>query len=155
MYTQCNVIQCMHVIRNAMHAMQCMYGSPSVRTEWSQSVIFFFHFLKIQKWQNLVEAGFELRTLSQMEIWMYDGRTRMKPHFTPLANGNINVKCQYVLNVTDGQTSFSYFSLVSVQSHTVSKSVRTEVRSQKNVTDKTDKRKHRSDRSGHIQWQLI
>jgi hypothetical protein len=46
------------------------------------------------------------------------------------------------MNVTDGQTSFSYFSLVSVQSHTVSKSVRPYGGSgaKKKLTDKqTDK----------------
>jgi hypothetical protein len=52
---------------------------------------------------------------------------------------NINVKCQYVRDVTDGQTSSSYFSLVSkFKSHTVDKSVRPYGgRSQKRRTKQT------------------
>jgi hypothetical protein len=50
--------------------------------------------------------------------------------------------------MSDGQTSFSYFSLVSVQSHTVSKSVRPYGGPEpKNVTDKTNK--HTQIRSGN------
>jgi hypothetical protein len=85
---QCNAIQCnKYKPACAYNAMQCMYGSPSVRTEWSQSVIFFlffFHFfLKIQKmtkscWSQVSNSG-------------------------PLLNGNLNVR-------TDGRTEWSHFT---------------------------------------------
>jgi hypothetical protein len=57
--------------------------------------------------------------LSKMEIWMY-GRTDdgMKSFYLSL-KWKYQCKMSVCTNVTDGQTSFSYFSLVSVQSHTV------------------------------------
>jgi hypothetical protein len=148
--SQYNAMQC--------NAMQCTYVRKSVRPyEWSQSVIFFFfffHFLKIRKkWQILLKPGFN-SDLAKMEIWMY-GRTLarfrtqtsrqngnlnvrtddVRSHL-PSLNGNIN-KMSVCTNVTDGQTSFSYFSLVSVQSH--SQVVRPSVRRSGKLTDNTDR----------------
>jgi hypothetical protein len=82
---QCNAIQCntMSAMQysNAMqcNTMQCMYGSPSVRTEWSQSVIFFYFF-----WPFVSTYG-------------------------------VPSVCTRNTNVTDGQTSFSYFSCQYVE----------------------------------------
>jgi hypothetical protein len=112
---QCNVI---HVMQ-CMQCNVCMEVRPSVRNEVVSHFFFFFHFLNT-KWQNLVEARFELRTSLKWKSECTDGRTEWSIFTSPL-NGNINVKCQYVNN---GWTDkFQLFRLVSVQSHTVSKSV--------------------------------
>jgi hypothetical protein len=107
---QCNTMQC--------NAMQCMYGSPSVRTEWSQSVIFFFffHFFKNTKWQNLVEARFRTQDPLKWKSECTDGRTYGMKSFYLSLKWKYQCKMSVCTNVTDGQTSFSYFSLVSVQS---------------------------------------
>jgi hypothetical protein len=149
---QCNARNTMHArnayARNAVNAMQCnrAYGSPSVRTdEVSQSFFYFFCILKYKKTKSCLKPGFEPRTSSKMEIWMY-GRTDVWMKSFYLAK--MKYQCKNVgTNVTDGQTSFSYFCLVSVQSHTVSKSVRPyggpELK--KKLTDK-HRQTHRSDR---------
>jgi hypothetical protein len=103
---QCNTMQCNAIQCNAMqcNAMQCVRKSVR-RTEWSQSVIFFFFlFFFLSRYE---------RTVGMYGTRM--SRTDRRISFF------LSSMCT---NVTDGQTSFSYFSLVSVQSHTVSKSVR-------------------------------
>jgi hypothetical protein len=107
---QCNA---MHVI-NA-NAMQC--NAMYVR-------------IRLNKWKF-----FELRTSPKWKSECTDGRTYWNEVILPLAK--MEHKMSVCTNVTDGQTSFSYFSLVSVQSHTVgSLSVR-EVRSKKKADGQT------------------
>jgi hypothetical protein len=119
----------------------CTEVRPSKRNEVSRLFFFisFIFFKNTKKWQNLVEASFKPGPLFKMQQCT-DGRwsqvsnsgplAKWKSECTdgrtyevilPLAKMEISIKMSVCTNVTDGQTSFSYFSLVSVQS---SKSVR-------------------------------
>jgi hypothetical protein len=146
---QCNAMQCNKcnacIIMHAMH--NAMYVMKSVRPYGMKSVIlfFFFHFFKIQKWQNLVEARFRTQDLS-MEIWIR--RTDVEwSHFTSL---KWKYQCKMsVCNECGWTDKFLFqFSFSSVAYSQVSLSVRTEVRSQKKRygQTQTNKQKHRSDR---------
>jgi hypothetical protein len=135
---QCNASQC-----NAIHAMlimQCnaMYtGSPSVRTEWSQSIIFLFFLSQnfYKKWQNF-EARFRTQDLSLKWKSECNGRTYGMKSFY------LSLKWKYqkmsvCTNVTDGQTSFSFslFQFSRIQS--VSLSVCTRSGAKKKTLQKT------------------
>jgi hypothetical protein len=111
---QCNTMQCNTVQCNAV-----MYVRKSVRPYGMKSVSHFFIFFIFCRSGSMYGTR-----MSRMDR-------------------QVSVILSVCTNVTDGQTSFSYFSSVSVQSHTVSKSVRrTEVPTKKKKKNMaTDKHK--------------
>jgi hypothetical protein len=140
---QCNAIQIQY------DTIQCVQ-SASVRTEWSHQSFFFLFFIFRNSQKNdkiLLKARFRTQDLSQdVKSECTIGRT-FTEWIILFIKWNINVKMSVCTNVTDGQTSFSYFSLVSVQSYS-QKSVRPYggPGKKKNITDKTWQALH-TDRS--------
>jgi hypothetical protein len=120
---QCNAMQYNAIQCNTMqyNAMQCNVCTKSVRPYGMKSVshffFFFFIFFKNKNDKILLKTRFRTQDLSLKWKSDTDGRTWM--NHLPLAKWKYQCKMSVCTNVTDGQTSFSYFSLVSVQSHTV------------------------------------
>jgi hypothetical protein len=125
--------------------MQCMYGSPSSTWMKSVSQFFFFFFLKIQKWQNLVEARFRTQDSLKWKSECTDGRTYwMKSFYLSL---KWKYQCKMSVCTMDGQTSFRQFSFSSVAYSQVSLSVRRSG-AKKKLTDK-----HKTQIRGNCNWE--
>jgi hypothetical protein len=117
---QCNAIQCNAIMQcNAMQV-NVMYGSPSVRTEWSQSVIFlFFYFFLVSMYGSPSVYGTRMSRMDRQVSFLVS---------------------MYECHGWTDKFQLFQFSFSSVAYSQVSLSVRTEVptkkRKRKNVTDK-------------------